>query len=390
MRRVLLAARNEKFKKKDSAWVFDKTGSPTPTTIASPKRTGAGSRASRLYLEHDEEFDFTLLDRTLEKDRVVFHCAFKPKSDFSEMPRGEIWVDGNGFRVVHEIYDFTQNPFPMLIKGVRRISVQWTELPDGEWVPKQIAGEIDLRRNAMPFMPASVSFKQIWQDFRFDQGYDEKLFGGKEPAAIAAAKQNVTDKQETKPAVMSPQSPNGVSAVAPPEAADSLYVFIDSTLAHCRFTWRSRRLDRLSPAHHLVPRCSRNCSRRTTRRTRPKVDIINHAFIDSTAAMHDSLGVAGLKGGPPLYGDAWRLDFDPHITDWDYNRVEGFLFGGGGSFGRADERAKLEAFGGYATASEKFRWRAKFKTELPGTNHKLAPLFRFAITSIRSGPIVLR
>ncbi len=369
-RRVLLASRNEKFKKKDNAWVFDKTGKPETGGYRITEEDMSRFTRIPVYLEHDEEFDFTLLDRTLEKDRVVFHCAFKPKSDFSEMPSGEIWVDGNGFRVVHELYDFTQNPFPVLIKGIRRVSVQWHELPGGEWVPKQIAGEIDLRRNAMPFVPSSISFKLIWQDFRFDQGYDEKLFGGKAPAAIVASAKTPAEKNATKPQII-PSIPTGVSAPAPGYAADTFKVFLDTTRVVIDSSGAA-----VDSSHSAVrqsgPALLAALQREDDAAYSPEVDITNHAFIDSTAALHDSLGVAGLKGGPPLYGDAWRLNFDPHVADWDYNRVEGFLFGGGGLFGRADKRAQLEAFGGYATASEKFRWRAKFKGDLPGLDHKLS------------------
>jgi hypothetical protein len=374
-RRVLLASRNEKFKKKDNAWVFDKTGKPDTDGFRISEEDMSRFTRVPVYLEHDEEFNFTLLERTLEKDRVVFHCAFKPKSDFSEMPSGEIWVDGNGFRVVHELYDFTQNPFPMLIKGVRRVSVQWHELPGGEWVPKQIAGEIDLRRNAMPFIPGSVSFKQIWQDFRFDQGYDEKLFGGKVPAAIAASAKTAAEKNATRPQII-PSVPTGVSAPAPGYAADTFKVFLDTN----RVVIDSLGVIADDSSHAAIaggPALLAALQKEDDAAYSSEVDITNHAFIDSTAALHDSLGVAGLKGGPPLYGDAWRLDPDPRLKDWDYNRVEGFLFGGGGSFGRADKRVKLDAFGGYATASEKFRWRAKFKAELPGTNHKLSAFANF-------------
>ena len=384
-RRLFLAAKDEKYKKKGDEWVFDKNGKPDNEDFRISEEDMSRFTRVPVYLQHDEEFDFTLLDRTLEKDRVVFHCAFKPKSDFSEMPRGEIWVDGNGFRVVHELYDFTQNPFPMLIKGVRRISVQWQELPGGEWVPKQIAGEIDLRRGVMPFMPGSVSFKQVWEDFRFDQGYDERLFGGKAPAAVMASAQAAKPsassskpvKGKTGSSIISPAPPTGVSAPAPPAAADSYRVFLDTT----KVVVDSSGVAKADSSHMVVrpngPELLAKLQAEDDAAYSHEVDFTNHAFVDSTAALHDSLGVAGLKGGPPLYGDAWRLKFDPQVTDWDYNRVEGFLFGGGGSLGRADKRVKVDAFGGYATASEKFRWRATFKAELPHTDRKLAAVFSF-------------
>jgi hypothetical protein len=286
---------------------------------------------------------------------VVFHVRFKPRSDFSEMPRGEVWIDGDGFRVVHETYDFTKNPFPMLIKGVRRVSVQWTELPGGEWVPKQIAGEIDLRR--APFMPHSVSFKQIWEDFRFDQGYDERLFGKRDATPVAISAGNVAPEPETKRALGPPDTASvhtdslGVSAVVP----ESLYVYqADTTAVADGLSWLPKLQQEDDAAYS------------------PEVRIMNRAFIDSTAAMHDSLGVAGLGDDIALYGSEWTLGFDPQLEHWDYNRVEGFLFGGEGTFGRADDRTRLSLWGGYATASEQFRYHAAFTTEIPKTDRKLS------------------
>jgi hypothetical protein len=324
-RRVLLAAREEHFNKKEGDWVFDKTdeGGYEDYRIDDDDI----SRFTRIpvYLERDEEFDFALMERTLEADRVVFHVRFKPKSDFSEMPRGDIWIDSRGFHVIHEIYEFTNNPMPMLIKGFRRISLQWMPLPGGEWVPKQLAGEVDFRRGPMGFVPSMISFKQIWEDFRFDLGYDERLFGEHAPAGVVAS--GVSRSAETD------------SAVAPDSAA--------------------------APA--LLATLQREDDAAYT----PEVRIENQAFIDSTAERHDVLGVGGLNGGIPLYGSDWRWSFDPQFTHWDYNRVEGFVFGGEAEFHRADGRRGISGFGAYATASEEFRYRAELRSEIPGTDHRL-------------------
>jgi hypothetical protein len=356
-RRVLLAAREEKFKKKDGAWVFEKTGKPDTESYRIADAEISRFTRVPVYLENDEQFDFALLDRKLEKDRVVFHVRFKPKSDFSEMPNGELWVDGNGFRVVHEIYDFTNNPFPLMIKGVRRISLQWMPLPGGEWVPKQLMGEIDIRRNAMPFIPSSVSFKQTWEDFRFDVGFDERLFGKDAPKDVA---------------VRAATTSGGTSALAPPAAADTFYAFVDSSGALID----SVVVD-AADSSSVAPQLLAELQAQDDAAFSSEVIIENQSFIDSTAARHDALGIAGLGGDIPLYGSDWKLGLDPKLTRWDYNRVEGFVFGGEASFHRADKKSSLSAFGAYATASEKFRYRAEVKTELPKTDHKLSLVASF-------------
>lgn len=323
-RRILLASQSEQFKRQGDAWVFDETKEPEepPYRI----REFDASRFTRIpvYLQNDEEYDFTLLDRTLESDRVIFHVAFHPKSDFGPMPRGEIYIDSDGFRVIHEVYEFTENPMPTVIKGVRRISVQWMRLAGGEWVPKQLAAELDLRRGVMWFMPSSVSFSQIFEDFHFDLGYDARLFGERD------------DVPDLGPGT--PAAPDTVASV--PQMLATLQRDDDAAYT-------------------------------------PEVRITNDAFIDSTSARHDSLGVDGLADYGSLYGSDLVLGFSPSLSNWDYNRVEGLVLGGEVSYGRADERARLSAFGGYATAPEEFRYRVDFKATLPATKRKASLVVSF-------------
>lgn len=349
-RRVLLAVKGERFKKKDGAWVFEKNIDANNDSYRIRELDEGRFTNVPVYLEKDEEFNFAFVERTIEGNRVIFHVSFKPKSDFSEMPSGEIWVDGDGFRVVHEIYDFTKNPFPLLIKGVRRISVQWMELPAGEWVPRQFAAEVDIR--GMPFMPRSISFKQTWEDFRFDLGYDERLFG----------------KRDAEPVAIAPRLTPEPAAAGVPATA----------VADTSATMAPDSLDMGDMGADVVTSVDGKSGYLATLQQQDNaayssdVDITNQAFIDSTAALHDSLGVAGLSGDMALYGSEWRLGFDPRLTQWDYNRVEGFLFGGAASYGRADNRSKLSLWGGYATGSEEFRYRGDFKAEIPGTDRKLS------------------
>ena len=326
-RRILLASQNEQFKKQGDAWVFDETKKPDDPEYR--VRDFEISRFTRVpvYLRNDEQFEFTLVDRVLESDRVIFHVGFRPKSDFSEMPRGEVYIDSNGFRVIHEIYEFTENPMPMIIKGFRRISVQWMRLPGGEWVPKQVAAEFDIRRGVMWFAPSTVSFSQVFDDYRFDPGYDARMFGERDHASDLG----------TGPIAANPDTAASLDA---PKLLATLHE--EDNAAYT-----------------------------------PEVRITNDAFIDSTSAIYDSLGVAGLAGGPPLYGSSWRTGFGPEISQWDYNRVEGLVFGGQFTYGRADQRTRFSAFGAYATAPEDFRYKVDFKTTLPATNRKAALVASF-------------
>ena len=325
MRRVLVGAQSEKFKKENGEWVFDESKDPDTDYRIRDYDTSRFTSIP-VYLENDEEFNFTLLDRVLEADRVIFHVAFKPKSEFSEMPLGEIWIDSKGFRVIHEIYDFNTNPMPMLIKGIRRVSLQWTQLPGGEWVPKRLAGEMDIRRGLW-FVPSSVSFMQTWDDFRFDPGYDDRMLGE-------------TDRSSDFRSDPTAQNADTTLATGTPQLLATLQEEDDAL-----FT--------------------------------PEVRITNHAFIDSTTAWYDSAGVSGLAKYGALYGDSWKLGFGPGASMWDYNRVEGLLFGGQVHIGRADDHTRLSGFGGYATAPEKFRYKVDFRSILPKSDRKASLVASF-------------
>ena len=65
-RRVLLASQSEQFKKQGESWVFDETKKPdAPEYRIRDLETSRFTRMP-IYLQNDEEFDFTLEDRVLE------------------------------------------------------------------------------------------------------------------------------------------------------------------------------------------------------------------------------------------------------------------------------------------------------------------------------------
>lgn len=320
-RLLFLDAKAEQFKKTGDAWTLDEDKDPDEPPFRVEELETSFFTRLPFYLDDDEEFEFRLLERTLESDRVVFHIAFRPKSDFSPLPSGEVFIDSKNFQVIHEIYEFRQNPFPLALKGVRRASRQWTQLASGEWVRKRIALDVELR--AMPFAPDEVLITAYFHDFVFDAGYDERLFGESE--------------HEAAPSMSSPASPVDSLADGGPRLLAQLQQEDDAAY----------------PSEAMATEAQ---------------------FTEATLARHDSLGLAGIAGeGPSLYGTDWKLGANPALTRWDYNRVEGFLFGGEVTLGQADESlAELSAFGGYATGSEEFRYAIEARAPIPSTSSKLS------------------
>src|SRR5262249_48191495 len=60
-RRVFLNSRDEKYKKKNDEWVFDKYGKPDEDPYRISEEDMSRFTRIPVYLQHDEEFDFTLL-----------------------------------------------------------------------------------------------------------------------------------------------------------------------------------------------------------------------------------------------------------------------------------------------------------------------------------------
>jgi len=168
------------FKKKGDGWVEDAgdrdRDSPIRVTADDEDSENLFTRLP-FFLEEQQEFDFELLDRTLEEDHVIFKVGFRPRSDFKPLPSGTVYVDADRYRIIHEEFTFDRNPFPLLVKNVKRISRHWKELPGGEWVVSKILMDVSLRGGWTGVMPEAVKVGVFFDDYVFDPGYDARRFG---------------------------------------------------------------------------------------------------------------------------------------------------------------------------------------------------------------------
>jgi hypothetical protein len=181
-RLISLEERTQKFKLKDGNWLPDDDEDEDEEETVQVQ-VSERSDFSRLpvFFEEIEEFDFELLDRYVETgvegDHVIFEVAFRPKSDFKPLPKGKLYIDTNNYRIIHEQYEFSANPFPLLLKDLKRMTRHWTQLPTGEWVFTRIMAEIELRADPFGLIPESMALVVERDDFQFDVGYDARLFG---------------------------------------------------------------------------------------------------------------------------------------------------------------------------------------------------------------------
>jgi hypothetical protein len=178
-KRITLASKVTRQKRRDGKWVLDETepGDVEVTVEAGDSDEGMNLSRVPFFLRRQEDFDFSLLERHLEGDHVIFKIAFTPRSTFKPLPSGTVYIDTNAFRVIHEEFRFDENPFPLLVKDIRRFSRQWTELPGGQWVVSRIMGDLTLRGGWTGVIPQRAEVALAFNDYRFDQGYDAGRFG---------------------------------------------------------------------------------------------------------------------------------------------------------------------------------------------------------------------
>ncbi len=178
---VRLGDARRKYKLEDGAWVPDKDekedDSPVEVEFSDE---GKGLSEVPFFLEDQADYRFTLLERNLEGDHVIFKIAFEPRSPFKPLPSGTVYVDTDAFRIIHEEFTFDkQNPMPLLIKGIRRVSREWRRLPTGEWVVSRVMAEVDFHGSWTRLIPERVTIALVLDDYRFDRGYDPARFGSR-------------------------------------------------------------------------------------------------------------------------------------------------------------------------------------------------------------------
>lgn len=176
-RAVQLGESVHKYKLKDGEWVVDTNDSNNKARVRVESDNVSDFVEMPFFLEEQQEFEFELLERTVEVDHVVFKVAFKPRSDFKALPSGIVYIDTDAYRIIHEEFEYDANPFPMFIKNIGRISRHWEQLPGGEWVFTKIMAEVNLRGGWTGVIPEHAAVAVHRDNFEFDTGYDARTFG---------------------------------------------------------------------------------------------------------------------------------------------------------------------------------------------------------------------
>jgi hypothetical protein len=174
---VQLDQREIRYKKEGNEWVLDPEDDPDHVSVEVDTEGYRDFQELPFFLEQTHEFDFELLERFVREDHVIFKIGFRPKSSFKPLPSGTVYVDTSAYRIIHEEFDFEHNPFPLFVKDITHMSRYWEELATGEWVFTKMLFEVQLRNISFGYAPLRVAVVLSRSGFRFDEGFDERLFG---------------------------------------------------------------------------------------------------------------------------------------------------------------------------------------------------------------------
>ena len=130
------------------------------------------------YLEHIDDFRYTISDRRLFPDRIIYAVEFEPRSEFDPLSiAGTFWIDTADFVVVHEEMRFKRNPAPMFLKSIDHI-VRERSRVDGRWVITRLQLVAEMR-SALLIGFGRAEMEATYADFAFNQGLSDSLFEGK-------------------------------------------------------------------------------------------------------------------------------------------------------------------------------------------------------------------
>lgn len=127
--------------------------------------------------EARREYRYSIEDRTILGNRLIYRIRFEPKSTFDfENPSGRVWVDTNEFVIVRQELEFEHSPVPLILKDVPRAVIERQQV-DGHWVLKRVMMRA---QTTIPFpgWGRNFDFALLYGDYAINTGLDDALFTG--------------------------------------------------------------------------------------------------------------------------------------------------------------------------------------------------------------------
>jgi outer membrane lipoprotein-sorting protein len=126
-----------------------------------------------------KNFRFTIEDRKLLGDHLVYTLAFEPRSALAVYePAGRVWVDTKDFVIVRQEIEFRQSPVPLFLKDIKHMVVERTRA--GEfWVLSRVLVRMELTV-PIPRFGRAFDFAMGLGDYTVNTDLPDSLFAGTE------------------------------------------------------------------------------------------------------------------------------------------------------------------------------------------------------------------
>jgi len=109
-------------------------------------------------------YNYTILDRQLVGNNLIYKISFRPKNKFEAMPKGTVWVDYSNWvvrKLEAEMTDVV--PYPMFLKSVPVYRMSQERFGDF-WFPTEIFMRINLRKIPLVPIPDNVEIRASLRD----------------------------------------------------------------------------------------------------------------------------------------------------------------------------------------------------------------------------------
>jgi hypothetical protein len=122
-----------------------------------------------------KNFRFSIEDRKLLGDHLVYTLAFEPRSALAVFePAGRVWVDTKDFVIVRQEIEFRQSPVPLFLKDIKHMVVG-RERAGEFWVLSRVLIRMELTI-PIPKFGRAFDFAMAMSDYTLNSDLPDSLF----------------------------------------------------------------------------------------------------------------------------------------------------------------------------------------------------------------------
>lgn len=134
--------------------------------------------------ENRDRFRFTIEDRRILGDHLVYTLRFEPRSSLTPYePSGRVWVDTEDDVILRQELAFAESPVPLFVKRIPHMVIERTQVDD-TWVLSRALVRLEFTV-PLPKLGRSVDFVMAMSDYEMNRGLPDSLFTGTAPVEPA-------------------------------------------------------------------------------------------------------------------------------------------------------------------------------------------------------------